>query len=109
MKFSAWIVLVYAFIVFLGGIMGYVQAQSLPSLFAGIASATVLFVCAWGMFKRSFLAYSLAMVLILALTLFFGYRFALTGKFMPAGMMILVSAITLTVVFLQRKKKTIHI
>lgn len=85
--------------------MGFSQAHSLPSLIAGTVSAILLFACSLGMFKRSLLAYTLAMFLILALTIFFAYRFALTGKFMPAGMMIIISTLSLVLVLMRRKKK----
>ncbi len=106
MKFSAWIVLVYALLILLGGLMGFRQAHSLASLVVGSVSAIILLVCASGMFRKSLLAYTLAMAFILVLTLFFAYRFALTEKFMPAGMMTMISALALlTVVFRSKKKK----
>ncbi len=105
MKFSAWVVCIYALLIFLGGMIGYYQAHSLPSLIAGTLSAILLFACAWGMFKNSALAYTFALALILALALFFGYRFTLTGKFMPSGMMTLMSIFALAIFFKYRKKK----
>ena len=105
MKNSAWIVLIYALIVFLGGMIGFNQAHSMPSLIAGTVSATLLLICALGMFKRSVLAYTLAMAIILALMLFFGYRFTATGKFMPSGMMMILSASSLLYILMRRKKK----
>lgn len=105
MKMSAWIVLVYAILIFLGGMIGFNQAHSLPSLLAGSVSAFLLLTCSYGMFRRSMLAYTVAMVLILALTVFFGYRFTLTAKFMPSGMMALISAFCLLLVLTRRKKK----
>lgn len=105
MKISACIVLGYALIILLGGMMGYQKAHSYSSLIVGTISAILLFGCSIGMFRKSTLAYSLALALILALMLFFGYRFALTGKFMPSGMMILISGLSLFFVFQRRKKK----
>ena len=43
MKTSAWILGAYAALVLVGGIMGYVQAKSLPSLIMGGSSAALLF------------------------------------------------------------------
>lgn len=105
MKMSAWVVLIYALFIFLGGMIGYNQAHSLSSLIAGTVSAILLLACGMGMFKKSTLAYTLALALILSLALFFGYRFVLTGKFMPAGMMIILSLLTLVIIFKRRKKK----
>lgn len=105
MKLSACIVLTYALLIFVGGVIGFNQAHSLPSLIAGSLSALLLLACSLGMFKRSVLAYTLAMALILALMLFFSYRFVLTGKIMPAGMMAVISAFCLACIMMRRKKK----
>ena len=105
MKISAWLVSVYALIILVGGVIGYSQAQSLPSLIVGVISSLLLLVCALGMHNRSTLAYTMAMAIILALTLFFGYRFALTAKLMPGGMMLLMSAFVLVTILCRRKRK----
>jgi uncharacterized membrane protein (UPF0136 family) len=105
MKFSAWLVLVYALIILFGGIMGFKQAHSVPSLIVGVTSAVLLCLCAFGMFKRSTLAYTLSLVLMTGLTFFFAYRFLITFKIMPAGMMMLISAFCLTFVLSRRKRK----
>lgn len=106
MKISAWIVFFYALIILVGGVIGFSKAHSYPSLIVGVASALLLFACTLGMFRKSILAYTLALALILALTLFFAYRFTLTTKFMPSGMMALISALSLIFVLLRGKKKT---
>lgn len=106
MKTSAWIVLLYALIILLGGIIGFREAHSLPSLIAGSVSAILLLLCASGMFKKSVLAYTFSIIFIMLLTCFFGYRFMLTSKFMPSGMMLIVSALALIFVLRQRKRKT---
>ena len=103
MKIAATIVLTFAVLVLVGGIMGYQKAASLPSLIAGIISSLVLFACAFGMFKESVLAYSLSLVATMFLALFFTYRFSVTGAFMPAGMMAIVSATVLIAVSLSKK------
>lgn len=105
MKISAVVVLVYAFMLLAGGIMGYTQAHSLPSLTAGIVSSFLLIICALGINKRSTLAYTMAMLITLGLTLFFGYRFAVTSKFMPAGMMVITSALVLITILWRGKRK----
>lgn len=105
MKISAWIVLMYALIILVGGMIGFKQAHSYPSLIAGLTASCLLFICGGAMLRGSNLAFSLAMAITLALTLFFAYRYTLTHKFMPAGIMSLVSALTLVIVLAQRKKK----
>lgn len=83
------ILLTYALLLLAGGATGYYIAGSLPSLVMG--TGTALLVGILGFLKSNY-AHSAALVITLLLTGFFGYRFALTGKFMPAGMMALASA-----------------
>lgn len=105
MKWSAWITLTYALIVMSGGIVGFTQAHSYPSLIAATLSATLLFMGAIGMFRKSILAYTLVVFVHLLLTLFFTYRYAITTKFMPAGLMIILSASSLIFILTKGKKK----
>ncbi len=106
MNMSAWTVLIYALLILVGGMIGYNQAHSLPSLIAGVTFSLLLFACAIGMFKRSILAYTLSMVFILLLTFFFTYRYVLTAKFMPSGMMAIISAICFLFILTRARKKT---
>ncbi|KAF6197822.1 hypothetical protein GE061_008789 [Apolygus lucorum] len=66
-----------------GGVMGYVQAKSIPSLAAGLIFGSVL---GFGAYQVS--AYNKTYVSLstsLALGGMMGYRFYGSGKFMPAG------------------------
>jgi uncharacterized membrane protein (UPF0136 family) len=103
MKTSAWIILAYGLLVLVGGMIGYQKAHSVPSLIAGSVSAGLLLACAFGMFRNSVLAYYLSIALTFALSLFFIYRFAITGNFMPAGMMTVISICAFAFVVVKRK------
>lgn len=85
---------IYAFLVTIGGIIGYKQAHSHMSLYMGLIFGISLMLSSLFMLYGKKVAYIVALVLISALTLFFGYRFALTEKFMPAGFMLILSIVS---------------
>ncbi|QLH35141.1 MAG: hypothetical protein HWD61_02500 [Parachlamydiaceae bacterium] len=70
MKLSALVVFIFALLILIGGVIGFNQAHSVPSLIAGTASGVLLIICGFGILKRSVLAYTFAMIVIFALTLF---------------------------------------
>jgi uncharacterized membrane protein (UPF0136 family) len=89
---------IYAALLAAGGIMGFVKARSRPSLIAGLVSALAALVALWFSLIRSPLGFPLGMALSAVLFVFFGYRYALRNrKFMPNGMMAVVSLIVLGV------------
>jgi uncharacterized membrane protein (UPF0136 family) len=87
---------IYGTLVLAGGIMGYRKAQSRASLVSGIASEAILLVAAFLMFRGNSGGAWLAMAVALLLLVFFAMRWLKGGKFMPAGMMVLCSAVALT-------------
>lgn len=88
------VLLVYAVLMLVGGFMGY-RAGSTVSLYAGVGSGIVLLV-AW-LVTRSQLDVGLwiGVVVTLLLCISFGMRLAKTGKFMPAGGLLVVSVVAL--------------
>jgi uncharacterized membrane protein (UPF0136 family) len=91
MKNDAYAVGIYAAIVLLGGLIGFWQAGSMASLIAGGGSGAVLAYATWGIAKGCRYGYYIAAATSVALLLFFGYRLAVTAKFMTAGLMLLLS------------------
>lgn len=91
---APWLLLVYAVLVLAGGVMGYVKAQSKPSLISGLISGIAL-VIAWliTFFQSYTTGMALATFLAIALLIVFAIRFRKTGKFMPAGLMAILSLI----------------
>lgn len=85
----------YGILSAVGGIIGYVQAQSKPSLISGLISGLLLVIGgvasaqdrAWGL--------PLAAVVSALLVIVFVVRLIKTRKFMPAGLMIIAGAIAL--------------
>ena len=91
---------IYIVLLVLGGLIGFLKAKSKISLITSVAFAAVLAVCAldklpievsWGIL--SFLA------------LFFLLRFLKNKKFMPGGMMTLLTIATIIVVVWIRENK----
>ena len=95
---SQTISLIYAIILILGGIMGYIKAHSVISLLTGFISGVLVFIsCKLGK-NNPKAAYLYISSISLILAGFFSYRYSLTHTFMPAGLMVLLSTITLVVV-----------
>ena len=93
MWISPYAVLVYGVFVVLGGIIGYLQAQSKPSLIAGGISGLLLVGSGLLMIKGLFAGTIAALVITLALTIMFSQRYAAKRKFMPAGLMLVLSTL----------------
>ncbi len=92
---------IYAVLLAVGGVIGYVKAGSRPSLIAGLTSA-VFAALALGLSIRSN-RWGVPLGLILSISLFvlFGYRYAAkTRKFMPSGLLAVASLVVLAVMFL---------
>lgn len=94
MKFNSIFTFIYAAFVFIGGIIGYATAGSLASLAMGTLFGALLALCGNLMLKGKQYAYVTTIVISLVLLTFFAHRFIVTGKFMPAGLMVVLSLIT---------------
>ncbi|RWS27766.1 RNA polymerase II-associated factor 1-like isoform 1 [Leptotrombidium deliense] len=81
----------YAATVAAGGIIGYLKAGSIPSLMAGLTFGSVLGVGTY-MTSNNPDNYHLTLGTSTALLGLMGYRFYNSGKFMPAGLVALLSA-----------------
>lgn len=101
---TPWVVLIYAVLVAAGGVMGYAKAGSMASLAAGVASGLALACGAALMLKGSYQnGWWLSLVVTLLLLGRFGKAALTSGfKFMPGGMVIIVSLIVLAALFMNR-------
>lgn len=86
---------VYIALLIAGGVMGFVKAGSKASLIASLAFALPLALSASGVVRVRYLAEGVVVFLLL----FFGRRLTKGGKFMPAGMMVILSLVTLILRF----------
>lgn len=100
---TSWIVLIFGALTAAGGAMGYVKAQSVPSLIAGGASGLILIGSAIAMMRG---AYQPGWWISVIVTLVLLARFSMAAtkgfKMMPGGMMIIMSLIALAVLITHR-------
>ncbi len=90
MVLGQWVLLVYAALMIAGGAMGS-RAGSKVSLYAGLGSGVALLAALAASFAALAVGLWIGCALAAILALMFGKRLAGTGKFMPAGMLLLVS------------------
>jgi uncharacterized membrane protein (UPF0136 family) len=82
---------IYAILLAAGGVMGFVKANSRPSLIGGLSSALVV-LGALGLAAAGFPSgYILGAIIAIGMLQFFAKRFAKNRKFMPGGLMAIVS------------------
>lgn len=87
----------YGILAIIGGIIGYIQAQSKASLLSGIISGALLIIGGiihlqgrtWGLALATFVTVGLIIV--------FGIRLTKTRKFMPAGLMAILGLAALVI------------
>jgi uncharacterized membrane protein (UPF0136 family) len=92
---------IYAVLLGVGGVLGFVKARSHASLISGLLSALFAVVALGLSLTRNPLGFPLGALLALVLSVLFGYRYALRGrKFMPSGMLAVVSLVVLLVMML---------
>ncbi len=94
--------IIYAILLLLGGIMGYVSAKSKPSLISGVISGLLLCVTIILQLQQIALGLILAKIITGFLVLVFMIRLWKTRKFMPAGLMLVVS-VAILVILLQTR------
>ncbi len=80
-----------------GGLMGFVKAGSKASLIASTAFSLVLI-----LFQFEILPFKYHVWVLLFLLVFFGMRLAKSKKFMPNGLMTILSAAAFLLNFLNR-------
>ena len=87
------ILLIYAILLELGGAMGFIKAGSKASVIASTIFAVIVF-----LFIFDVLPIAYAWTVLAFLILFFGMRFVKGKKFMPNGMMLILTIVTLALV-----------
>ena len=102
MNTPAIIVFLYSALVLVGGLFGYLKAKSLPSLIAGILGGLLLLAAGYGIHGGQGWGLPLALVLIFGLLVFFSIRYGRSSprKFMPGGLMAILSLLALAGVWL---------
>lgn len=85
--------LIFAALVAAGGVMGFVKAQSKPSLISGVVSALLLGVCFFVTNDHPQTGLMAGWIVTDMLLVVFAIRLAKTKKFMPSGMMLVLCVI----------------
>lgn len=85
--------LVYAAVMAVGGIIGYVKAQSIPSLLAGVGSAILLGLAYLLARSQPKAGLGLGTLIAVGLIVSLWSRYQKSGHFMPSGMLALVSVV----------------
>lgn len=88
------VLFIYAILLEAGGLMGLIKAGSKASIIASTIIAAILF-----LFIFNVLPIVNAWMFVAFLVLFFGMRLVKSKKFMPNGMMLILSIVTLVLIF----------
>ena len=86
---------IYIVLLLVGGLIGFFKAKSHISLIMSVAFAVVLILAAIPGLLQPRAAQGLADLVMAALLIVFTIRLAKTKKFMPAGMMLVVTVVAL--------------
>ena len=89
---------IYAILLAVGGVIGFVKARSHASLVSGLLSAVAAVVALVLAYLKNPFGIPLGALLATVLFVLFGYRYAIRNrKFMPSGMLAVLSLIVLGV------------
>ncbi len=82
---------IYIILLVAGGLVGYLKAGSEASIIASVSFAAALTLCAIGVIFQP----HVADIILAVLLVFFGLRLSKSKKFMPNGMMLILTLATL--------------
>lgn len=82
---------IYIILLVAGGLVGFLKAKSKVSLIMSVCFAGALSLCA----ARIVFQYYMADILLVALLVVFAMRLVKTHKFMPAGLMLIITILAL--------------
>ena len=92
---------IYAALLAVGGVMGFVKARSHASLISGLISSVFAIVALVMALMGNQWGFPLGTLLAVTLFILFGYRYAIHNrKFMPSGMLAVVSLVVLGVLLM---------
>lgn len=94
-KLAGWILLIYGFLVILGGVLGHLKTDSGASLITGGIFGLSLVFASFGTMNNRLLSTYFSLILVIVLDAFFTYRWLLTFQFFPSGLMALITLFVL--------------
>jgi uncharacterized membrane protein (UPF0136 family) len=94
MQFENLVFWIYVLLLLVGGLIGFYKAKSKVSLITSAVAAALLVLTRAGIFEPAF-ARTLANVIMALLLVVFAFRLAKTKKFMPGGMMLVLTILAL--------------
>ena len=89
--------LIFGALTIIGGMIGYVKAQSVPSIIAGTITGVLLIIAGWILPQYPTGGLATALIVSLILAAQFVPKLIRTGKIMPAGLMSVLSVIGIVV------------
>jgi len=88
---------IYIVLLVIGGLIGFLKAKSQVSLIMSVVFAALLALCAAGVVFQHYMAD----IFLAALLVVFAIRLAKTKKFMPSGLMLILTIVALALRHLQ--------
>ena len=98
------LILVYALLIFFGGMIGFVLKKSLPSLISGSVFSLLLFFSGIQTMLCRRIGPILNGVFLTTLLLFFAYRFFVTKTWIPAGIMTCLTSSMIAIQWIRFQK-----
>jgi uncharacterized membrane protein (UPF0136 family) len=86
---------IYIVLLFVGGLIGFLKAGSKVSLITSACFAGILILCNVGLIFQPDMAYILETGVLVFLMVFFAFRLTKSKKFMPNGLMAVLTLATL--------------
>ncbi|MBI3850234.1 MAG: TMEM14 family protein [Verrucomicrobia bacterium] len=86
---------IYIILLVAGGMVGYLKAGSKASILTSVIFAALLILCTIRGFLDPKFGNTLADIILAVLLVFFGLRLSKSRKFMPNGMMLILTLATL--------------
>ncbi len=94
-NFAIVVLWVYIVLLLVGGLIGFLKAKSQISLVTSVTAAAVLALAAVPGILAPTFAQNLTAVIMVALLIVFAVRLAKTKKFMPSGLMLVITGLAL--------------
>ena len=104
MQSTAIVVWAYGVLMALGGVIGYVKVRSKASLLSGVGFGLMLLASGYGVWQGSRDSLVVSAVIATVLVVIFAVRLTKTRRFMPAGVLAILSLAALIVFGLALKR-----